>query len=166
MITIKLRTTEDVYTSVYPYTTIYEIKQNSYPMQWNRGDTIRFIYLGNELFDESTVEQSGLEEGSCIIVQFQRNVDGRNPRRSAPRQMNYQNQRALHIQQNSDEMINMAMDMCTPNCVFMLMGIMLIILWCIRFAFQDLFSKGSDILIGILNILYLIVLIRYFIVQK
>ncbi|EDR24920.1 hypothetical protein EDI_174160 [Entamoeba dispar SAW760] len=167
MLTIKLRdNTGDCYTSVYPETLIRELKQKSYPLQWSRGDDIIFLFMGNELGDDLTVEQCRITEGSCIIVSFIKNTDGHNQQRPAPRTFNYQYQRAEHIQRDSEECIELMMECITPSTLFMFFGLILIGLILGRLFFPLLFTKGSDFVITLLLIIYVISLFKFFIIRR
>ena len=123
--------------------------------------------MGTELDDEKTTEECKLEQGSCVLVSFIQNENGTRRRREAPSiKQNIQFHRAEEIQMNSDEMIEMCLACCTPSVVMVVMGLMLISVWIIRFIFSDSFSTGTDIAIGILNIFYIIILVKNFILQR
>ena len=122
--------------------------------------------MGRELDDESTASECQLQQGSCIIVNFVPNINGRAPRRQQPPStFNIQHQRAEEIQVNSDELVEICMTCCTPSVVMMLSGLFLVFIWIIRMVYKENFSIATDVVIGILNIIYIVVLVRYFIVR-
>ncbi|GAB1225026.1 hypothetical protein ENUP19_0240G0021 [Entamoeba nuttalli] len=167
MLTIKLRDKKgDSYTSVYPETLISELKQKSYPLQWSRGDDIIFLFMGNELSDDLTIQQCKITEGACIVVDFFKNTDGHNQQRPAPRTFNYQYQRAEHMQRTSEECMELTMECITPATLFMFFGLILIGLILCRLCFPLLFNRGSNLIITLLLIIYIISLFKFFIIRR
>ncbi|ELP87247.1 hypothetical protein EIN_094740 [Entamoeba invadens IP1] len=164
MITIKLReNSKDIFTSVYPETTIRDIKMNSYPMQWSRGDNIAFLFMGQELEDNHTAFESGLQEGSCVVVNFFRNMGG--AQRSVPTYRNYQNQRAEQAMENSEECMDVLLQCVTPSTLYAFVGLLFLIIMVIRILVPEIFTVASDLVITCLLLFYLFALIKMFVIR-
>ncbi|KAL7721704.1 Ubiquitin-like domain-containing protein [Entamoeba marina] len=165
MITIKLReNAKDIFTSVYPETTIEQIKSKCYPLQWENGDIIMFLFMGNELGDYDTIQDCHINDGDCIIVMISPN-DSNIPRRAHQTGRNIQMQRAQHQQSVEQNFIDVVMNWITPGILFVIVGWIFLIVLILRVAFPNFFNFGSDVFLILLLVLYIFMLLKVFIVS-
>ena len=128
---------------------------------------VQFLFNGRELDDESTVEECNLQEDSCVNVTFVRN-EGQfsTQQRSRPAMRNQQYYRAMQNREVEQDMFDYCIQCVTPGMLMVLIGWLLLIVIFVRVLLPDYFNTGADIFITILLLLYMVSLIKVFILSR